>query len=110
MTTPNSCIDPATINQALNVRLDRAQEFIDQGRIHPVANMPDHYVVEGENTWYVVNGECCCEDYKYRQPLHQGWCKHRLAVALYKRQVMAEIIPITMTKAERDRDLSDLYR
>jgi hypothetical protein len=112
MTTSNtpqsSCIDPATINQALNVRLDRAQEFVDQGRVHPVANMPDHYVVEGENSWFVANGECCCEDYMYRQPLHQGWCKHRLAVALYKKNVLAEITP--MTEAERARKLNDLYQ
>jgi predicted nucleic acid-binding Zn finger protein len=103
-------IDPTLMQQALEVRLARAQEFIDEGRVHPVANMPDHYVVEGENQWYVVNGECCCEDFKYRQPLHNGWCKHRLAVALYKKQVMAEIIPMQLTEVERARQLNDLYR
>jgi predicted nucleic acid-binding Zn finger protein len=108
MTTPNSFIDTAIINQALSVRLDRAQEFIDEGRVHPVANMPGHYVVEGENVWYVVNGECCCEDYQYRQPLHGGFCKHRLAVALYREQVEASIIP--MTEAELDQKINDLYR
>jgi hypothetical protein len=108
----DSFIDAAAINQALTVRLDRAQEFIDQGRVHPVANMPDHFIVEGDSLWYVVNGECCCEDFKYRQPLHQGWCKHRLAVALYKKQVLAEITTINMTEAERDREakVSDLFR
>jgi predicted nucleic acid-binding Zn finger protein len=105
MTTSSNCIDPALVQQALEVRLDRAQEFIDEGRVHPVANMPDHYVVEGENAWFVVNGECCCEDFQYRQPLHGGYCKHRLAVALYRKQVMAEITP--MPEADK---LSDLYR
>jgi predicted nucleic acid-binding Zn finger protein len=106
ITTSSS--SPDIMQQALNVRLDRAQEFIDQGRVHPVANMPDHFVVEGDSQWYVVNGECCCEDYKYRQPLHGGYCKHRLAVVLYKKQVMADIIP--MTEAERDQKINDLYR
>ena len=106
---PASHLDHATIAQAMNVRLDRAQEFVDQGRIHPVANMPDYYVVEGENQWYVVNGECCCEDYQYRHPLHQGWCKHRLAAALYKEQVLAGIEPMQPTEAERTRKLQDLY-
>jgi hypothetical protein len=116
MTTPSSSqvsfIDPATINQALTVRLDRAQEFIDQGRVHPVANMPEHYIVEGENAWYVVNSDCCCEDFKYRTPLHQGWCKHRLAVALYKKQVLAEITPINTIEAKRDLEakINDLFR
>jgi predicted nucleic acid-binding Zn finger protein len=116
MTTTNNpqsgFLDPLTINQALSVRLDRAQEFVDEGRVHPVANMSDYYVVEGENAWYVVNGECCCEDFKYRQPLHQGWCEHRIAVALYKKQVLAEIIPINPIDAERDREakLNDLFR
>ena len=106
--TTTSSIDPNLMQQALEVRLDRAQEFIDQGRVHPVVNMDDHYIVEGESQWFVVNGACCCEDFKYRQPLHNGWCKHRLAVALYKKQVMADIIP--MTEAERDQKINDLYR
>jgi hypothetical protein len=70
MTTPSSSqvslIDADTINQALSVRLDRAQGFIDQGRVHPVVNMPDHFIVEGDQAWYVVNGECVCDDFKYR--------------------------------------------
>ena len=103
MNTPTNSIDPAIMQQALEVRLNRAQEFIDQGRVHPVANMPNHYIIESDNAWYVVNGECLCEDSQYRQPLHNGWCKHRLAAALYRKQVEAEIIPLT-------EKVKDLYR
>jgi hypothetical protein len=98
------------MRQALEVQLARAQEFIDQGRVHPVANMPEHYIVEGENQWYVVNGECCCEDAQYRHPLHQGWCKHRIAAALYREQVEGDIIPIPTTAAELEQKVNDLYR
>jgi hypothetical protein len=101
-------IDPTLMRQALEVRLARAQEFIDEGRVHPVANMPEHYIVEGDNQWYVVNGECCCEDAQYRKALHGGYYKHRLAVGLYKEQVLAGITPITAT--ESNRELNDLYR
>jgi hypothetical protein len=105
MTATTSSIDPGLMRQALEVRLDRAQEYLDQGRVHPVANMPGHYIVEGDNAWYVVNGTCNCEDAQYRQPLHKGWCKHRIAASLYREQVEAGIIP--MTEAEK---LNDLYR
>ena len=108
MTTSTNSIDPSLMQQALEVRLARAQEFVDEGRVHPVANLPDHFVVEGENAWYVVNGECVCEDSQYRQPLHNGWCKHRIAASLYREQVEGGIIP--MTAAELDQKVNDLYR
>jgi hypothetical protein len=37
---------------------------------------------DGETTYVVCNGECKCRDFP-RAP--EGWCKHRLAVALLRR-------------------------
>lgn len=31
---------------------------------------------------YRVNGQCTCEDWHWNSGYHDGWCKHRLAVAL----------------------------
>ena len=38
----------------------------------------------GTLLYYLVNGECTCRDAQYRSEVHKGWCKHMLAVELYK--------------------------
>jgi len=37
---------------------------------------------DGE-TWYTCNSSCACKDFEYQAP--DGWCAHRLAVALCRR-------------------------
>jgi hypothetical protein len=51
--------------------------------------MEDHYAVECsriDSGMYLVNGTCTCVDAQQRTDLHHGWCKHKLAVEIYKEQ------------------------
>ena len=64
-------------------RLERARQLVS--KVHPVLGMTDHYTIESSDSagFYLINGACSCPDYQYRQALNNGYCKHRLAVALY---------------------------
>ena len=72
--------------EAVHERLQRARELFAQGNVQPVIGMTDHCTVsssEGKGT-YLVNGECTCPDAGQRTETHNGWCKHNLAVELFK--------------------------
>ena len=87
MTTQTTATTTERI-EAVHERLQRARELFEGGNVQPVIGMTDLYAVrssEGNGT-YLVNGNCTCSDYEYRQHLNGKLCKHRLAVLLYLEQ------------------------
>ncbi len=72
--------------EGLSKRLEKARQIVTDGKVKPVLGMESHYVVESSNGdgFYFVNGECTCPDAGQRAEVHNGWCKHNLAVELYK--------------------------
>ena len=71
--------------EELSKRLERAREIVSEERVSPVVGKDEQYVVLAcKGGYYLVNGECTCRDAQYRSEVHKGWCKHMLAVDLYK--------------------------
>ena len=72
--------------EGLYKRLEKARELVADGKVHPVIGMEEHFVVESSNGegFYLVNGQCTCPDAGQRTETHNGWCKHNLAVELFK--------------------------
>jgi uncharacterized Zn finger protein len=55
------------------------------GTISPILGLEAHYTVEAsKGGFYLVKGECTCPDAQERADIHRGWCKHMLAVEIYK--------------------------
>ena len=75
-------VTPITQIEALAERLEKAREIV--GQVSPVLGLDDHHVVAGGGGHYLVNGRCSCPDAQHRRDLHKGFCKHRLAVYLYR--------------------------
>jgi predicted nucleic acid-binding Zn finger protein len=93
--------------KALRDRLNKAEELVKAGKVHPVIDMPDHWVVEGSNGHYLVNNNCSCPDFLHRTNLLEGYCKHRLAALLYAEEHQQ---PEPSGKEELERKLADLCR
>ena len=77
-------VSAVTQIEELSKRLNRAREIVGQDRVAPVVGKDGQYVVQTPTGYYLVNGECTCRDAQYRSEVHKGWCKHMLAVELYK--------------------------
>ena len=75
-------VTPITQIEALAERLEKAREIV--GQVSPVLGLDGHHVVAGSDGHYLVNGHCTCPDARFRRDLHKGWCKHMLAVAVYR--------------------------
>jgi predicted nucleic acid-binding Zn finger protein len=88
--------------KALRDRLIKAEELVKNGKVHPVIDMPEHWVVEGSNGHYLVNNNCPCPDFVNRTDLIETYCKHRLAAMLYAEQAREH-------DEELERKISDLY-
>ncbi len=103
-------VSPVKQIEQLNQRLEKARQIVAEGKVNPIIGKDNHYTIEGCDGFYLVNDTCSCPDAEHRNELHQGWCKHRLSVELYK-----EIQDEAKTKAEPkvDADLeakiADLY-
>ena len=68
-------------------RLEKARKLAEEGKVKKVEG-DESWIVESEEggrLYLVKNSACTCQDFNLRQDLHKGWCKHRLAVALVKR-------------------------
>ena len=66
-------------------RLQKAREIVAHQGVHIVLGMRSHYTVDasdGKNQ-YMVNAKCTCPDANERADLHDGDCKHKLAVLLW---------------------------
>ncbi len=79
-----TAVSAVTQIEELSKRLERAREIVGERKVSPVVGKEYHYIVEGKDGYYLVNGECTCRDAQYRSEVHKGWCKHMLAVELYK--------------------------
>jgi hypothetical protein len=90
--------------EALNQRLEKARQIVAEGKVHPIVGMENHFTVEGGKGFYLVNGHCSCPDAKNREGLHRGFCKHKLAVELYKETQVQE------TKEDLESKIDDLYK
>lgn len=77
-------VSPIAQIRGMQKRLNRAEQLVADNAVHPVLGVEGQYVVHTEHGYHLVNGSCTCEDAEYRQDIHRGWCKHRLAVELYK--------------------------
>jgi hypothetical protein len=85
MTTENTPqLSPVAKIRMLHDRLVKAEALVAGGKVHPAVNMPGHYIVEGSNGFYILNGACHCEDAVNRPELK--YCKHRLSVEIFKEQ------------------------
>ena len=72
---------------ALSVRLERAEKLMAEGKVHPDEYIVNTFRVESSSSngsYYTVNGKCDCPDAVQREDIHKGWCKHKLAVELYR--------------------------
>ena len=70
----------------VNTRLQSAKKIAKKGKVFPVYNKEDHFVVRTDDGkgFYIVNAEGCCDKDQQRRDLLQGYCEHRLAVELFK--------------------------
>ena len=74
-------VTPITQIEALATRLAKARALADQ--VSPAG--PNGYEFPSSaGTHHVVDGHCDCPDSRFRRDLHKGWCKHMLAVAVYR--------------------------
>jgi predicted nucleic acid-binding Zn finger protein len=107
-TSSNTQISPVACIEALYDRLIRARTLIADNKVHPVYGMADHYLVEGKEAKYLVNGSCICPDAVNRPEL-KGLCKHKLAATIYaEQQAIADSTQVsTPVMAESDRSLED---
>jgi hypothetical protein len=91
--------------------------LVAQDKVHPVVNLADHYIVEGTQGFYLVNGTCECADATNRVELIKSYCKHRLAALLYAEQAAQTGKPKATRKAtaespqdqELTQKVNDLY-
>jgi hypothetical protein len=84
-TTENPKVSPIHQIEALYDRLTRARTLVADNKVHPVYGMADHYIVEGTEAKYLVNGNCICPDATNR-PEIKGLCKHKLAALIVAEQ------------------------
>ncbi len=71
---------PVTLHERLAraaALVEAGEVFMDEDGVHAQVRSSDGA------TWYTPNASCQCKDFQYQAP--EGWCAHRLAVALYRR-------------------------
>ena len=74
-------VTPITQIEALAERLEKARALV--GQVSPAG--PNGYELSSAaGTHHVVDGHCDCPDSRFRRELHKGYCKHMLAVYLYR--------------------------
>ena len=106
-------VSPVAQIEQLSKRLERAREIVGQDRVSPVVGKEGQYVVQAcRGGYYLVNGNCTCQDAQYRSDVHKGWCKHMLAVELYK-ESQAQVEPQEPAPVcdgrSLDKQLKDLF-
>lgn len=75
--------------EEMHKRLVKAREFVENGAVHRIQLVKNHYTVDGDKSgdFLVNNGRCNCEGARSRFSAIKGWCEHRIAVEIYKRDV-----------------------
>jgi hypothetical protein len=112
-------VSPVARIEALYDRLTRARALVADNKVHPVYGVAGHFIVEGKEAKYLVNGACNCPDATNRTELLRGYCKHKLAALIYAEQqaladnaqVAETINKVTSPESERSLEdkLEDLY-
>ena len=108
-------VSPIRQIELLSERLERARQLVSDGKVHTVLNQDGHYCVESSTpgAFWLVNGECGCPDAVERTDIHRGFCKHRLAVELFKEQLANTDAKTTKRKTKKQQtedDVESLYR
>jgi hypothetical protein len=109
-TTP--LISPIKQIESMWARLEKARSIYAEGKVHPIVGMEGHYAVECsriDDGMYLVNGTCTCIDAQQRTDIHHGWCKHKLAVELFKEQHPLAGNPEVASDRSLEDQLEDLY-
>jgi hypothetical protein len=90
-----SDIAHAKLPESLHGRLERATALVLDGGVWVDEDGSTTHV-RCTNGWYAVNGHCPCPDHARAQ---EGYCKHRLAKALYRRasELLLEAPPAVST-------------
>jgi hypothetical protein len=117
--TTETTLSPVKQIESMYARLEKARSILAAGKVHPVLGLDQHYVVQSSkgDGFYQVNGVCTCMDAQQRTDIHHGWCKHKLAVELFKEQIASDpkvskpIAKPTTSESERTLEdkLEDLY-
>jgi hypothetical protein len=75
--------------KAIAERYAKALALVEQGKVFPLHNRPNEYVVlnvRGEGYWVQLAGDethCDCEDFRFRREAI-GCCKHLLAAMIFE--------------------------
>jgi hypothetical protein len=71
MTTTNDTptVSPIARIEALYDRLTRARTLVADNKVHTVYGIANHYIVDGTDAKYLVNGSCICPDATNRPEL-----------------------------------------
>ena len=80
-------VDIVEAIEGMAQRLEKAKKLAEEGKVRRVEG-DESWIVEnegGDKFYLVKDSACTCQDFNLRRNLHKGWCKHRLAVALFKR-------------------------
>lgn len=99
-------VSPIKQIEQLCCRLEKARQIVADGKVHRVLGHQDAYVVEAKDGFYYINGICSCPDAQHRTDIHHGYCKHKLAVELFKEST-ADSTP--ETDPELERKVAELY-
>ena len=103
-------VSPVKQIEQLSQRLEKARQIVAEGKVNPIIGMDNHYTVEGCNGFYLVNDSCSCPDAEYRSELNKGFCKHKLAVELYREtQNEAETKVESIGDPDLESKVADLY-
>ena len=77
--------------EEMNQRLSIAREWVSLGYVRRIQLLKNHFRVEGDESdgdFLVNNGRCKCHAARSRSSAIKGWCDHRIAVELFKREFM----------------------
>src|ERR1043166_6224694 len=88
-----SALAHAKLPESLHGHIERATALVLQGAVWVEEDGSTTQVQSSRGqTWYLVNGHCTCPDAMHAQ---DGYCKHRLAKAIYRRasELMREPLP-----------------
>ena len=75
--------------EEIHQRLVKARELVANGSVHRIKLVKDNYTVDGDDVgdFLVDSGRCRCDGAQSRYSAIKGWCEHRTAVEIFKRDV-----------------------
>jgi hypothetical protein len=91
-----SVLAQAKLPESLHGRVQRATALCLSGSVWMEEDGQTCLVQSSKSGWYPVNGHCTCVD---ASKVQDGYCKHRLAKAIYRRasELMLEPLPQVST-------------